>query len=82
MTGYMFRSKLGALIFMGFILLAAFRAVSILTVSNDISDTTNRIVSEDLPAAMNAPHEYTPPNPEAKELRNAGWGEEVLPPPR
>ena len=84
----MFRSKLGALIFMGFILLAVFRVVGTESNGGDIANASKQFgtAPESVATGQTAPE----PAPqqvqssaiyESKDLQADGWGDEVLPTP-
>ncbi|GEM_PF-3746568 len=77
MNGYMFRSKLGALIFMGFILFAVFRVIGTEENGGQLATAADEITAQQQ-AMRNQPAGDAAWD--AETLRNDGWGDEVAPP--
>ncbi|WP_340588598.1 hypothetical protein [Erythrobacter alti] len=76
----MFRSKVGALVFLGFIMLAVFRVVGTEDNGGELATASDRITAQ-----AEAMHSNHPGNTEAdgwtaETLADDGWGDEVVQP--
>lgn len=86
MQGYMFRSRLGALIFMGFILLAVFRVIGTEDNSGDLALASEQIEAQSQsqpqshPAGSYDQQPATASDWEAKQLQDDGWGQDAFAP--
>lgn len=73
----MFRSKLGALVFMGFILFAVFRVIGTEDNGGELATAGDRIAAQ-REAFQGQQHNNA--GWDAETLRQDGWGDEVAPP--